>query len=93
MAANRSGTEALGTRLAEDQLRVLEENFSRGGRNPDEATLALIAAECGLSEEETRARTHSYRPDRALRTAMLVDQFTLSQFGHTQLLESRIRLK
>lgn len=54
MAANRSGTEALGTRLAEDQLRVLEENFSRGGRNPDETTLALIAAECGLSEEETR---------------------------------------
>lgn len=40
-------------RLAEDQLRVLEENFSRGGRNPDGATLALIAAECGLSEEET----------------------------------------
>lgn len=53
MASNGSGTEALGMRLAEDQLRVLEENFSRGGRNPDGATLALIAAECGLSEEET----------------------------------------
>ncbi|XP_053506223.1 homeodomain-only protein [Ictalurus furcatus] len=53
MASNGSGTEALVTRLAEDQLRVLEENFSRGGRNPDGATLALIAAECGLSEEET----------------------------------------
>ncbi|GAA6092871.1 homeodomain-only protein [Tachysurus ichikawai] len=53
MASNGSGTGVLGTRLAEDQLRVLEENFSRGCRNPDGATLALVAAECGLSEDET----------------------------------------
>ncbi|KAF5893333.1 homeodomain-only protein, partial [Clarias magur] len=54
MAGKGGGTEALGTRLAEDQLRMLEENFTRGGKNPDGTTLLLIAAECGLSEEETR---------------------------------------
>ncbi|XP_062840815.1 homeodomain-only protein [Trichomycterus rosablanca] len=54
MACNGSGTAAGCTRLDEEQLRVLEENFTRGSRNPDGATLALIAAECGLSEEETK---------------------------------------
>ncbi|XP_066498675.1 homeodomain-only protein [Hoplias malabaricus] len=40
-------------RLAEDQLRVLEENFIKVTKHPDQTTLMLIAAECGLSEEET----------------------------------------
>ncbi|CAJ1059174.1 homeodomain-only protein [Xyrichtys novacula] len=39
--------------LSEDQLKVLEENF-KVGRFPDGTSLMLIAAECGLSEEETR---------------------------------------
>uniref|UniRef100_A0A8C9U0Q4 Homeodomain-only protein n=1 Tax=Scleropages formosus TaxID=113540 RepID=A0A8C9U0Q4_SCLFO len=36
-----------------EQLKVLEENFQKVSRNPDQATLMLIAAECGLSEEDT----------------------------------------
>ncbi|KAM3613125.1 uncharacterized protein V6R79_020855 [Siganus canaliculatus] len=39
--------------LAEDQIQVLEKSF-QGRRHPDETSLMLIAAECGLSEEETR---------------------------------------
>ncbi|XP_056147955.1 homeodomain-only protein [Lampris incognitus] len=42
-----------GMKLAEDQIKVLEENF-RVSKHPDEASLMLIAAECDLSEEETR---------------------------------------
>ncbi|XP_008289949.1 homeodomain-only protein [Stegastes partitus] len=39
--------------LSEEQVKLLEENFTKVTRNPDETTLMLIAAECGLSEEET----------------------------------------
>lgn len=42
------GTES----LPEDQVKLLEENFTKV-RHPDGTTLMLIAAECGLSEEET----------------------------------------
>ena len=49
MASN--GMESM--QLAEDQIKVLEDNFSRVSKHPDEATLMLIAAECGLSEAET----------------------------------------
>ncbi|XP_061643363.1 homeodomain-only protein [Phyllopteryx taeniolatus] len=40
-------------KLSEYQAKVLEENF-KANRNPDETTLMLVAAECGLSEAETR---------------------------------------
>ena len=49
MASN--GMESM--QLAEDQIKVLEENFLRVSKHPDESTLMLIAAECGLSEAET----------------------------------------
>ncbi|XP_059202339.1 homeodomain-only protein [Centropristis striata] len=39
--------------LSEDQVRVLEDNF-KVTRHPDGMTLTLVAAECGLSEEETQ---------------------------------------
>ncbi|KAL7849853.1 hypothetical protein SRHO_G00192020 [Serrasalmus rhombeus] len=39
--------------LAEEQLRVLEENFTKVTKHPDQVTLVLIAAEAGLTEEET----------------------------------------
>lgn len=42
-----------GMQLADDQIKVLEENFTKVTKHPDETTLMLIAAECGLSEEET----------------------------------------
>ncbi len=42
-----------GMDLAEDQIKVLEENFTKVSKHPDDATLMLVAAECGLSEEET----------------------------------------
>lgn len=41
-------------KLSEDQLKILEENFSKVSKHPDSTTLMLIAAECGLSEEETQ---------------------------------------
>ncbi|XP_022055324.1 homeodomain-only protein [Amphiprion ocellaris] len=41
-------------KLSEEQVKVLEENFNKVTKHPDETTLMLIAAECGLSEEETQ---------------------------------------
>ncbi|MBN3316420.1 HOP protein, partial [Atractosteus spatula] len=48
---NDDGIESLG--LSEDQIKSLEENFLKVSKHPDQTTLMLIAAECGLSEEET----------------------------------------
>ncbi|XP_043112400.1 homeodomain-only protein [Puntigrus tetrazona] len=53
MSASGNATAMFGMRLAEDQIKVLEENFTKVSKHPDDATLMLIAAECGLSEEET----------------------------------------
>lgn len=54
MASGRKGEDEMANmHLAEDQIRVLEENFSKVTKHPDKATLTLIAAECGLSEERT----------------------------------------
>ncbi|XP_010898809.1 homeodomain-only protein [Esox lucius] len=49
MASN--GMECM--QLAEDQIKILEENFTKVSKHPDESTLMLIAAESGLTEEET----------------------------------------
>ncbi|KAG8130280.1 hypothetical protein E2320_016871 [Naja naja] len=38
--------------IREDQVEILEYNFTRISKNPDSATLDLIAAEAGLSVEE-----------------------------------------
>ncbi|XP_051506515.1 homeodomain-only protein [Myxocyprinus asiaticus] len=53
MTANGNAMAMFGMPLAEDQIKVLEENFTKVSKHPDETTLMLIAAECGLSEEET----------------------------------------
>ncbi|XP_063046575.1 homeodomain-only protein [Engraulis encrasicolus] len=54
MAAEVSmGLGVAAMQLAEDQIKVLEENFTKVTKHPDETTLMLIAAECGLSEEDT----------------------------------------
>ncbi|KAJ8272007.1 hypothetical protein COCON_G00108660 [Conger conger] len=50
MASNGENEDSVD--LSEDQINTLEENFTRG-KHPDETTLMLIAAECGLSEGET----------------------------------------
>ncbi|XP_051910114.1 homeodomain-only protein [Hippocampus zosterae] len=51
-------------KLSEYQAKVLEENF-KPGKVPDATTLTLVAAECGLSEEETqkwfKQRTSQWR--------------------------------
>ncbi|KYO26517.1 homeodomain-only protein [Alligator mississippiensis] len=39
--------------LTAEQLEILEYNFSKVNKHPDPTTLCLIAAETGLSEEET----------------------------------------
>ncbi|XP_033830177.1 homeodomain-only protein [Periophthalmus magnuspinnatus] len=49
-----SATETNSLQLSDYQLRTLEENFTKVSKHPDEATLMLIAAECGLSQEETQ---------------------------------------
>lgn len=38
----------------EDQVEILEYNFNKVNKHPDATTLCLIAAEAGLSEEETQ---------------------------------------
>lgn len=40
--------------LSEEQTTLLEDSFKKLGKHPDGTTLMLIAAECGLSEEETQ---------------------------------------
>lgn len=50
----------VGMQLAEDQIKVLEENFTKVTKHPDETTLMLIAAEVGLSEEDTAVSTHVF---------------------------------
>ena len=51
MAANGGNEDSMD--LAEDQINLLEENFTKVSKHPDGTTLMLIAAECGLSEEIT----------------------------------------
>uniref|UniRef100_A0A671E9A6 Homeodomain-only protein n=1 Tax=Rhinolophus ferrumequinum TaxID=59479 RepID=A0A671E9A6_RHIFE len=41
----------------QDQVEILEYNFNKVNKHPDPTTLCLIAAEAGLSEEETQAAT------------------------------------
>ncbi|KAK9963751.1 hypothetical protein ABG768_006917 [Culter alburnus] len=53
MSASGNAMAMFGMHLADDQIKVLEENFTKVSKHPDETTLMLIAAECGLSEEET----------------------------------------
>lgn len=51
-AATMSAETASGP--TEDQVEILEYNFSKVNKHPDPTTLCLIAAEAGLSEEETQ---------------------------------------
>lgn len=52
----RAGTMSADTASGptQDQLEILEYNFSKVNKHPDPTTLLLIAAEAGLSEEETQ---------------------------------------
>ncbi|XP_078083657.1 homeodomain-only protein [Mustelus asterias] len=47
-----AGKSSSDLELKEDQIQLLEGNFSRM-KQPDASSLMLIAAECGLSEAET----------------------------------------
>lgn len=51
-AATMSAETASGP--TQDQVEILEYNFNKVNRHPDPTTLLLIAAEAGLSEEETQ---------------------------------------
>lgn len=42
----------------EEQLEILEYNFCKVNKHPDPTTLCLIAAETGLSEEQTLVSVH-----------------------------------
>lgn len=54
LAMAGKGSECL--HLSDHQLRLLEENFTKVSKHPDNTTLMLIAAECGLTEEDTQVR-------------------------------------
>lgn len=53
---SRAGTMSADTASGptEDQVEILEYNFNKVNKHPDPTTLCLIAAEAGLSEEETQ---------------------------------------
>ncbi|KAL4679453.1 hypothetical protein H8959_009103 [Pygathrix nigripes] len=55
-AQQRAGTMSAETATGptEDQVEILEYNFNKVDKHPDSTTLCLIAAEAGLSEEETQ---------------------------------------
>ncbi|XP_043829369.1 homeodomain-only protein isoform X2 [Dromiciops gliroides] len=40
--------------ITEEQVEILEFNFNKGNKYPDSTTLLLIAAEVGLTEEQTQ---------------------------------------
>lgn len=62
-SGNMSASKAMEfMKLSEYQTRVLETSFNRDGKHPDGATLMLIAAECGLSEEETLVSNVRFQP-------------------------------
>lgn len=44
----------------EDQVEILEYNFNKVNKHPDPTTLCLIAAEAGLTEEETQVSPQAY---------------------------------
>lgn len=46
----------------EEQLEILEYNFCKVNKHPDPTTLCLIAAETGLSEEQTLVSVHPLPP-------------------------------
>lgn len=52
--------------LSQDQIAILEENFNKVSKHPDGTTLMLIAAECGLSEEETQVSKTEKTPAASL---------------------------
>lgn len=56
LALNRAGTMSAETSSGptQDQVEILEYNFNKVNKHPDPTTLCLIAAEAGLSEEETQ---------------------------------------
>ncbi|XP_009446124.1 homeodomain-only protein isoform X1 [Pan paniscus] len=56
LAKQRAGTMSAETASGptEDQVEILEYNFNKVDKHPDSTTLCLIAAEAGLSEEETQ---------------------------------------
>ncbi|XP_055034930.1 homeodomain-only protein [Misgurnus anguillicaudatus] len=70
MTMSAHGNMMYGMDLSEDQIKVLEENFTKVSKHPDETTLMLIAAECGLSESETakwfRMRNAQWRKSEGL---------------------------
>lgn len=43
--------------LSKEQIAVLEDNFNKISKHPEGMTLVLIAAECGLTEEDTLVST------------------------------------
>nr|1UHS_A Chain A, homeodomain only protein [Mus musculus] len=47
------GSEGAAT-MTEDQVEILEYNFNKVNKHPDPTTLCLIAAEAGLTEEQTQ---------------------------------------
>lgn len=69
LSRSRVGTMSAETASGptEDQVEILEYNFNKVNKHPDPTTLCLIAAEAGLSEEETqvspRARPTPARGD------------------------------
>lgn len=44
----------------EDQVEILEYNFNKVNKHPDPTTLCLIAAEAGLTEEETQVSPQAW---------------------------------
>ncbi|XP_001370308.3 homeodomain-only protein isoform X1 [Monodelphis domestica] len=52
MATGTMSTEEVNG-LTQDQVETLELNFNKGNKYPDPTTLLLIAAEVGLTEEQT----------------------------------------
>ncbi|KAG9486524.1 homeodomain-only protein [Eleutherodactylus coqui] len=49
----KEACEAEDNGLSKEQIEILEYNFNKVCKHPEDATLMLIAAEAGLTEQET----------------------------------------
>lgn len=65
--------------LSKEQIAVLEDNFNKISKHPEGMTLVLIAAECGLTEEDTLVSTRdTHAQEQGTRAT---DRFNVTELG------------
>lgn len=67
--------------LSKEQIAVLEDNFNKISKHPEGMTLVLIAAESGLTEEETLVSTRDTHAQQERHTRETAVRFNVTGPG------------